>query len=174
ELEELRMKMEKSDAAEVTYERNNQIWMVDANQNTTTQKLSALSTALTQTQTQLAEKEALYDLAHSQGAADLPIVLDSSMVQDLMKRKTDIDEQYTQALSQFGPNWPQVQLLKAQEETIDMQLKTANARLLERDLNRQELLADNMAQKLVEYNMLKHDAETNKQLYDGLLEKLKE
>ena len=191
ELEELRMKMEKADAAEVAYERDNQIWMVDANQNTTTQKLSALSTALTQTQTQLAEKEALYDLAHSDGAADLPIVLDSPEVQDLMKRKTDIDEQYTDALSQFGPNWPKVQLLKAQEETIDMQLKTAkgraiqkidseyheveaNQRLLERDLNRQELLADNMAQKLVEYNMLKHDAETNKQLYDGLLEKLKE
>lgn len=191
ELEELRMKMEKSDAAEVAYERDNQIWMVDANQNTTTQKLSALSTALTQTQTQLAEKEALYDLAHSEGAADLPIVLDSPEVQDLMKRKTDIDEQYTNALSQFGPNWPKVQLLKDQQATIDMQLKAAknravqkidneyheveaNQRLLERDLNRQELLADNMAQKLVEYNMLKHDAETNKQLYDGLLEKLKE
>ena len=191
ELEELRMKMEKSDAAEVTYERDNQIWMVDANQNTTTQKLSALSTALTQTQTQLAEKEALYDSAHSEGAADLPLVIDSPEVQDLMKRKTDSDEQYTDALSQFGPNWPKVQLLKGQEETIDLQLKAAkkraiqkidneyheveaNERLLERDLNRQELLADNMAQKLVQYNMLKHDAETNKQLYDGLLEKLKE
>jgi len=171
ELEELRMKMEKADAAEVAYERDNQIWMVDANQNTTTQKLSALSTALTQTQTQLAEKEALYDLAHSEDAADLPVVLDSPEVQDVMKRKTDIEEQYTDALSQFGPNWPKVQLLKAQKETIDMQLKAAkdraiqkidseyheveaNARLLERDLNRQELLTDNMAQKLVEYNML--------------------
>lgn len=191
ELEELRIKMEKADAAQVAYERDNQIWMVDANQNTTTQKLSALSTALTRTQTELAEKEALYDLAHSEIAENLPVVEDSPEVQELIKRRTEVDEQYSDALSQFGPNWPKVQLLKAQEATIDTQLKAAkghaiqkidndyheveaNERLLERDLNRQELLADNMAQKLVEYNMLKHDAETNKQLYDGLLEKLKE
>ncbi len=191
ELEELRIKMEKADAAQVAYERDNQIWMVDANQNTTTQKLAALSTALTRTQTELAEREALYDLAHSAGAENLPVVEDSPEVQDLMRKKANIDEQYSDALSQFGPNWPKVQMLKAQQDTVGMQLKEAknrsiqkidnqyheveaNAQLLERDLNRQELLADNMAQKLVQYNMLKHDAETNKQLYDGLLEKLKE
>jgi succinoglycan biosynthesis transport protein ExoP len=191
ELEELRLKMEKSDAAEVAYERQNQIWMVDANQNTTTQKLSALSTALTTVQTDLAQKEAMYDLAHSDNADTLPDVVNNPTVQDLMRKKTDIDEQYADALSQFGPNWPKVQLLKAQDENIASQLKAAKVsavqlvddqyhqaeaheRLLERDLTHQEMLADNMAQRLVEYNMLKHDAETNKQLYDGLLEKLKE
>lgn len=191
ELEELRMKMEKSDAAEVDYERKNQIWMVDANQSTTTQKLSALSTALTQVQTDLSQKEAVYDLAHSDQADFLPSVETNSVVQELARKKADIDEQYADALSQFGPNWPKVKLLKAQDETIAEQLKEAkssaiqliddeyhqaeaHARLLERDLDRQELLADNMAQKLVEYNMLKHDAESNKELYDGLLEKLKE
>jgi len=191
ELEELRLKMEKSDAAEVAYERQNQIWMVDANQNTTTQKLSALSSALTSVQTDLAQKEAMYDLAHSDNADSLPDVVNNATVQDLMRKKTDIDEQYADALSQFGPNWPKVQLLKAQDENIASQLKAAklsavqlvddqyhqseaHERLLERDLTHQEMLADNMAQRLVEYNMLKHDAETNKQLYDGLLEKLKE
>ena len=60
ELEDLRLKMEKSENAEVSYERDNQIWMVDANQNTTTQKLADLSRALTEAQTQLAQKEASY------------------------------------------------------------------------------------------------------------------
>ncbi|MGH9829783.1 MAG: GumC family protein, partial [Blastocatellia bacterium] len=58
ELEDLRAKMEKSEQDEVVYERKNQIWMVDANQNTTTQKLSDLSKTLTEVQTQLAQKEA--------------------------------------------------------------------------------------------------------------------
>ena len=31
-----------------------------------------------------------------------------------------------------------------------------------------------MAQKLVQYNLLKRDADSNKELYDGLLQKLKE
>lgn len=190
ELEELRLKMEKSDAAEVDYERKNQIWMVDATQNTTTQKLQELSNALTAVQTELAEKEAAYQLAHSDNGA-LAAVQANPAVQDLTKTKLGLDTQYTEALTQFGPNWPKVQQLKAQDDAISAQLKTAKDEairvvdndyqqiqtretLLERDLNRQELLADNMAQKLVEYNMLKHDAESNKELYDGLLEKLKE
>lgn len=190
ELEELRIKMEKSDAAEVDYERKNQIWMVDATQNTTTQKLQELSNALTAVQTELAEKEAAFQLAHSDNGA-LSAVQVNPEVQDLTKTKLSLDTQYAEALTQFGPNWPKVQQLKAQDDAISAQLKTAKdeairlvdndyqqfqAReaLLERDLNRQELLADNMAEKLVEYNMLKHDAESNKELYDGLLEKLKE
>lgn len=191
ELEELRIKMEKSDAAEVAYERNNQIWMVDASQNTTTQKLSELSNALTAVQTELAEKEAAYDLAHSDSGGPLAAVQSNPAVQDLMKTKSALDTQYAEALTQFGPNWPKVQALKAQDDAIAAQLKVAKADairliddqyhqiearevLLQRDLDRQELQADNMAQKLVEYNMLKHDAESNKELYDGLLQKLKE
>ncbi len=190
ELEELRQKMEKSDAAEVAYERNNQIWMVDANQNTTTQKLSLLSNSLTGVQTELAEKEAAYDLAHTDNGAAVAAQSDPR-VQGLMKEKETLDEQYAEALAQFGPNWPKVQVLKAQDQAISAQLSTAKTdalhlidnqyheieareALLERDLNRQEILANNMAQKLVEYNMLKHDADSNKELYDGLLEKLKE
>ena len=190
ELEALRIKMEKSDAAEVDYERKNQIWMVDATQNTTTQKLQELSNALTTVQTELAEKEAAHQLAHSDDGA-IAALQSNPAVQDLTKTKLSLDTQYAEALTQFGPNWPKVQQLKAQDDAISAQLKTAKdeairlvdnqyeqiqARetLLERDLNRQELLADNMAQKLVEYNMLKHDAESNKELYDGLLEKLKE
>ncbi|MGB6822037.1 MAG: Wzz/FepE/Etk N-terminal domain-containing protein, partial [Candidatus Acidiferrales bacterium] len=61
ELEDLRAKMEKSEQDEVVYERQNQIWMVDANQNTTTQKLADLSRTLTEIQTQLAQKEATYE-----------------------------------------------------------------------------------------------------------------
>jgi polysaccharide biosynthesis transport protein len=191
ELEELRIKMEKSDAAEVAFEQQNQIWMVDANQNTTQQKLQQLSNALTQVQTELAEKEATYDLAHSDDAASLAAVQGNAAVQELTKAKLQLDAQYAEALTQFGPNWPKVQELKAQDDAIGAQVKAAKTEavrqidndyhqieaheaLLERDLNRQEVLADNMAQKLVQYNMLKHDADSNKELYDGLLQKLKE
>ncbi len=190
ELEELRQKMEKSDAAEVAYERNNQIWMVDATQNTTTQKLSQLSNSLTGVQTEMAQKEAAYDLAHTDNGAMVAAQSDPR-VQGLMKEKETLDEQYAEALAQFGPNWPKVQVLKAQDEAVSTQLSAAKTdalrlidnqyheieareALLERDLNQQEILANNMAQKLVEYNMLKHDADSNKELYDGLLEKLKE
>ena len=41
-------------------------------------------------------------------------------------------------------------------------------------LDRQKVEANDLAEKLVQYHILEHDAESYKQLYDGLLQKLKE
>ena len=191
ELEELRIKMEKSEDAQVAYERQNQIWMVDANQNTTTQKLADLSKALTDVQTELSKREATYELAHSDNADSLEAIQGNSEIQDIIKKKSDLEQQYTEALSQTGPNYPKVQDLAAQIKDLDAQLNErkkaiidqidsdfhesqTRAALLQRDLGHQEAQANNLAEKLVQYNILKHDAESNKELYDGLLQKLKE
>ena len=45
--------------------------------------------------------------------------------------------------------------------------------LLTEQLDKQKLEANHMAEKLVEYNVLVRDAESNKQLYDGLSQKLR-
>lgn len=191
ELEELRIKMEKSEDAQVAYERQNQIWMVDANQNTTTQKLEDLSKSLTDAQTELSKREATFELAHSPNADSLDAIQGNTEIQDLLKKKSDLEQKYTEMLNQTGPNYPAVQDLAAQIKDIDAQIEErkkavieqvdsdfhesqTRTALLERDLNHQEALANNLAQKLVQYNILKHDAESNKELYDGLLQKLKE
>jgi polysaccharide biosynthesis transport protein len=46
--------------------------------------------------------------------------------------------------------------------------------LLTQALDKQKAEANEMAERLVQYNILKREAETNKTLYDGLLTKLKE
>ncbi len=64
ELEELRIKVEKSENARIAYERANQIWQIDEKQDISVAKLSDLSKAVTGAQTDVAEKEALYRMAH--------------------------------------------------------------------------------------------------------------
>ena len=72
ELEELRIKVERSEDARIAYERENQIWQIDEKQDITTQKLADLSKAVTDAQTDLAEKEALYRMAVSGNVDALP------------------------------------------------------------------------------------------------------
>src|ERR1700691_6206037 len=72
ELEELRMKVEKSEDARIAYQRENQIWQIDEKQDITTQKLADISRAVTDSQTALAEKEALYRMAASGDIDALP------------------------------------------------------------------------------------------------------
>jgi len=191
ELEELRIKVEKSEDARLAYERENQIWQIDEKQDITTQKLGDLSKAVTEAQTQLAEKEALYRMATSGNVDALPAARDNAVIQDLLKQKSDLDQQYAEAVNQFGPNYPKVQRLAAQMQqaqddlanarktmvdSISEEYNTARShvQILQDALDKQKADANDLAEKLVQYNILQHDAEANKQLYDGLLQKLKE
>jgi succinoglycan biosynthesis transport protein ExoP len=191
ELEELRIKVEKSEDSRIAYERQNQIWQIDEKQDITTQKLADLSKAVTDAQTDAAQKEALYRMAISGNVDALPAARTNDVISGLVKRKSDLEEQYAEALDQYGPNFPKVLRLAAQEKEVDdnlanarkvmvasvgIEFDTAKSRveLLQEALDKQKAEANDLAEKLVQYHILQHDAESNKQLYDGLLQKLKE
>jgi polysaccharide biosynthesis transport protein len=191
ELEELRIKVEKSEDARVAYERENQIWQIDEKQDITTQKLADLSKAVTDAQTDVALKEALYRMAVSGNVDALPAAQGNGVISDLLKRKSDLDEQYADAVDQYGPNYPKVLRIADQRKELDDNLAKArktmiesveedfttartHVELLQEALDKQKAEANDLAEKLVQYHILQHDAESNKQLYDGLLQKLKE
>lgn len=191
ELEELRIKMEQSENARIAYERANQIVNVDEKENIATQRLGDLSKQLTEAQADLLQKQALYQQAHAGNVDALPVVRDSLVIQDLIKRQDELDQQYADATEQFGPNYPRVQRLQAQREDVkkaiarekqnavarvDEEYRGAegHVKLLQQALDQAKTDANDMAGKLVQYNLLKHDEESNKQLYDSLLQKLKE
>jgi polysaccharide biosynthesis transport protein len=191
ELEELRIKVEKSEDARIAYERENQIWQIDEKQDITTQKLSDLNKAVTDAQTDVASKEALYRMAVSGNVDALPAAHTNEVITSLLKRQSDLDELYTEALDQYGPNFPKVLRLAAQQKEVQQNLASArktmvesvqeefdtarsHMELLEEALDKQKAEANDLAEKLVQYHILQHDAESYKQLYDGLLQKLKE
>ncbi|MGH9718187.1 MAG: GumC family protein [Candidatus Acidiferrales bacterium] len=191
ELEELRLQVEKSEDARIAYQRENQIWQVDEKQDVTTQKLASLSQAVTSAQTDLAGKEANYRMALGGDVDALAAMRGNGLVQSLLQRKSTLDESYAEAVNQYGPNFPKVQRIVDQQKEVNADL--ANARkavvdgikqeyetakqrvtLLQGEVNAQKVEANDMAEKLVQYNILEHDAQANKQLYDGIQEKLKE
>jgi polysaccharide biosynthesis transport protein len=191
ELEELRMKVEKSEDDRIAYERKNQIWQIDEKQDITTQKLADMSRTVTDAQTDMAQKEALYKMAASGDVDALPSIRDNPVVQDLIRKRTDLGEQYADALNLYGPNFPKVERLAAQQKQVEQDLTQARknavanvqadylsaqsrVNILLQELEKQKAEANEVAEKLVNYHILQHDAEANKQLYDGLLQKLKE
>lgn len=191
QLSELKVKVEKSENERLAYERENQIWQLDDKENITTQRLADLNKELTEAQTDRMKKEALFDFARSGNVDGVPQMHDDSVLQDLFKKRSDAQTQYTDALNQYGPNFPKVQRLQAQLGEIDQLIqkgkknvvdqlgndyKAASQReaLLTQALERQKSEANQMSERLVKYNILKRDAEVNKAMYDGLLTKLKE
>src|SRR4029077_14151308 len=157
----------------------------------TTQKLADLNRELTQAQADRINKEAVFELAEARNYDAIPAVRESAVIQESLKRQGELSDQYTEALNQYGPKFPKVVRLEAQLQEIGQLIENEKKNignqieaeyrgsrqrevLLQRALDQQKNQAASMADKMVQYNILKREAEANKQLYDGLLQKLKE
>jgi succinoglycan biosynthesis transport protein ExoP len=191
QLNELKIKVEKSEDARITYERQNQIWTLDDKQNITTQRLSDVNRELTEAQSDRMKKEALYEFAKSGDTDAVPQLRDNEILQDILKKRTEAVAQYTEALNQYGPNYPKVQRFQAQLKEFDTLIESEKKNVVNRmesdyraarqreilliqALDKQKVEANQMSERLVQYNILKREAEANKTLYEGLLTKLKE
>jgi succinoglycan biosynthesis transport protein ExoP len=191
QLDELKAKVETSEDARINYERANQIWTVGEKEDVSTQKLADLNKELTGAQADRINKEAVFQLAQAGNYDAIPAVRESPVIQDILKRQGDLSTQYTDALNQYGPKFPKVVRLQEQLKDLDTLVTTEKKNignqieaeyrgsrqrelLLQQALDQQKTETSAMADKMVQYNILQHDAEANKQLYDGLLQKLKE
>ena len=191
QLEELKIKVQESEDKRIAYERKNQIWTLDDKSNITTQRLADVNKTLTDAQDDRMRKQALYEFAKAGDIADVPALRDNVTLQALNQKRQGVSEDYVDALNQYGPNFPKVLRLQAQLKDIDQLIQKENVNTLRRieseyrearqrenmmmqALDEQKVEANQLAERLVEYNILKREAEANKTLYDGLMTKLKE
>src|SRR6516164_3327843 len=193
ELDELSVKVRRSEDARIAYERANQIWLVGDNTatNVTTQRLADLNRQFADAQSESLKKQALYEFAKAGDVDAVPQIRDNNVLAGMRQRRADFSLQYNDALNQYGPNFPKVQRLQAQMKELDDQMlrerkgivvqlendyREAKQQedLLSRAMDAQKAEANVMSQKMIEYNVLKREAEANKTLYDSLQTKLKE
>ena len=191
QLNELKIKVEKAEDARIAYERQNQIWTIDEKQNITTQKLSDINKELTSAQSDRVSKEAIYQSIRIGTVESVPAYRDNPVLSEVQRKQAELKGLLAEALTQYGPNFPKVQRLQAQLKDIDdiiirekvnivnrieAEYHAARQRelLLTQELDKQKVESNSMAEKFVQYNIIKREAEANKQLYEGLLQKLKE
>jgi succinoglycan biosynthesis transport protein ExoP len=191
QLNEMKIKVENAEDARLEYERDNQIWTVDEKSDISSQKLTELEKELTDAEADRINKEAVYELAQSGNYDSIAAVRESVVIQDILKQQTTLSAQYTDAVGQYGPKFPRVLRIEAQLKDLDRLItreklnignqieadyRGARQRelLLKQALDDQKAQVNQTAEKLVQYNILKREADTNKQLYDGMLQKLKE
>ncbi|HEV2175936.1 MAG TPA: polysaccharide biosynthesis tyrosine autokinase [Terriglobia bacterium] len=190
QLDELKAKVEKSQQALVDYEREHAIVNVSDKQNVVEQKLEDLSRDLTSAQNDLSQKQSLYGLVQS-NKAQVATLAQNELLQRLEEKYADLKSQYVDALGQYGPNFPKVLRLHDQVSQMQALIDQERERTVERihsdysaALGRVRLLSDSVArekiqvgdlnQLLIQHNILKRDFDTNQQLYDSLLQHLKD
>ena len=115
----------------------------------------------------------------------------SSPLVKLRNQEVDLHRQLAQASVNFQPTYPKVEELNNELKAVQADIKIEVARLaakfqkdymtaLEREkllrasLENQKTAENRLNESAIEYSLLKRDVETNRQLYEGLLQKLKE
>ncbi len=191
QLRDFKIKVQKSEDARIAYERQNQIWTLDDKQSMTTQRLGDINKQFTDAQAERMRKESLYEFAKAGNLDAVPQVETNNALADLLKKRGETSADYADALTQYGPNFPKVLRLKAQMKDMDDNIEKEKQKILDvlesdyREARQRETLmsealdqakaeANQMAEKMVEYNILKREAEANKTLYEGLMTKMKE
>ena len=183
-------KLEESERALNAYARANSILMLDDKTNVVNQTFSDHSAALAKAEQERQRAEAVYNEVklHPESA---PQVLESKTVAAYKEQRAKLESEYLVNLTTFKPEFPKMVQLKAQIAELDARIKAevgivlvavkaqyeaaksqedkVRARVGE---SRKEVLVSQ--DRSVQLNLLKRELDTNRQLYDGLLQRLKE
>jgi len=190
-LVELKAKLEKSDDALQSYARANSIIFVEEKQNLVNERLKQLQEEYTKAQALRFQKESLYNLVQAGRVQDLPGVLSNGLIQNLATRLAELERDYAQLTATVKPEYPKAIALKKQidamQESLDRQKKAlaenivddyrsalANEKFLAQAVDEQKKEVNDVAEKSIQYNILKREVDANKQLYEGLLTRMKE
>ncbi|MBZ5513986.1 MAG: polysaccharide biosynthesis tyrosine autokinase [Acidobacteriia bacterium] len=190
QLDELKAKVEESQQALVDYERQSSIVNVGDKQNVAEQRLADLTRDLTVAQSDRLEKESLYELVRT-NENQAALLAQNQLLQRLEEKQADLKSGYVDALGQYGPNFPKVVRLRDQvnemQSLIDRERKRVvsricddytaaqgRQRLLEEAVTAEKAEVGKLNQLLIQHNILKREFETNQQLYESLLQRLKD
>jgi len=191
QLADLQIKMESSQAKLVEYQKQHNIVGVDDKQNLTTEKLDELNKELIGAQADRIQKESLYQVATTGNPDTISAVLQDPILTSLRQRQTELQAQYALLSTEFGPGYPKVVETKNQLAQIDQDYREQVQNSVNRikndyqaAVNREQMLqaalveqtgvADQLNENAIEYKVLKQEADSNRQLYDGLLQQLKQ
>jgi succinoglycan biosynthesis transport protein ExoP len=194
ELADLQLKVQTSEEKLVRYQKDHSIVGVDEKQNIVTAKLDELNRELAAAEMDRIQKESNYKLSMSGDPSTFAKTSGegaSTMIGTLREKEADLDTQRAQLTTQFGAGYPKVAELNNQLKLVQQEITAEKSRMQEqiRDeylaaLQRENLLttafnqqkqeANQLNESAIEYSVLKRDAEANRQLYQDLLQRLKE
>jgi capsular exopolysaccharide synthesis family protein len=190
-LEELKIKLEESEKALVAYAEKEQILTVKGQPSIADSDLSALQNELQKVKTERISAQELWEQADKSKGLGLPQLLNDKSIQSLRDRRTVLMGEYQDKLALFKPDYPDMRKIKAQIDQIDRDVES-NAKVIkdslkanyEALLRHETLLQQNIEQarsnvldsrnKNIQFQILQRESDTNRSLYDGLLQQYKD
>jgi len=194
--EEEKDKVQRSERALQDYIRANNIVTIQDKVALTPDKLNEINTQLIKSETKRKEMESLYSQVKNisvnlKNAETIPAIASEQTIQSLRSQILKAQQNAEELSKKYGRKHPA--LIKAEDELKGLQQKRdqeirrvitsikneyelaqSNETNLSRMLSSTKSEALSLNEKFIEYGVLSRDVETNRQLYDALIKRIKE
>ena len=191
QLTQAQVNLESSEEDLNKFAKENDIVSLDENMNIIYHTFSTLNEALAQAQKVRLEKESLYNHVRSGNIESLPVIINDSYIQGLKSEHAKIKAEYSRMSATFKPEYPALKELGAKVASLEAKISEAERNVassiesdyyaslkkektLEAKYGEQKNLALDLNERSVQYNILKREVDSNKSIYESLLQRLKE
>lgn len=151
--------------------------------------LAALNTALSQATADRIQAQARYEQAGRAGASTE--ALRNQAINSLRQRRAELAAEYQQLMVRFEPGYPAAKAVESQIEQLDRSIAREEGRVsgslgadyreaqqrenaLQAKVNQLKSSYLDLRRRSIQYNIYQQEVDTNRALYDGLLQRFKE
>jgi polysaccharide biosynthesis transport protein len=191
QLKQLQLRLETSEKALIDFAEREKIIIVSEKSSIAENNLAATNTALGLLIAERMKNEQLWHQVENAKGLNLPQLLSNAVIDGLRGRRNELTREYEEKLETFKPDYPvMVQIsnkLKEVDRQIASEVKTIKASLkvafesslaqeneTKTRLDEQRMEVLELQKKGIENNILKREVETNRGLYNSLLQRFKE
>ena len=193
QLKLVKSRLEDSERQLVAFAQKENLVSSTDGQSLVSQNLSALNASLAEAQAQRIRAQGRWSQAQAASGAAMMTgdMLGTSIIRELQSQRAQLQGQYQQKLQVFGADYPEMLQLKGQMDDLDKQITAevtnirstvkaeydaaaSQERLLQGQLNSLRTQSLDVDDRSIDYNIIKREVDTNRQLYDGLLQRYKE
>jgi succinoglycan biosynthesis transport protein ExoP len=196
QLEDMRIKLEQSEDALQSYARRTGLMFTSGGStpertNISEDKLRQLQQELSRAQGDRITRQARWEMTKTSPAEALPDVLNDSSLRALQDKVTELRRQRAELITTYTEKHSKVQRVEAQIEPLEAALQKERSaivdrlrndyegalrreKLLDADYASQSRLVTDQAGKSIQYDILKREVDSNRQLYEAMLQHVKE
>ncbi len=191
QMQDVRIKLEKSEDQLQSYAQASGLLFTSEKDNVAEEKLRQLQEELSKAQADRVTSQSKYELASTASPESLPEVLDDATLKEYQVKLTDLRRQLAEISSSLTPAHPAVKKVQAQVTALESALDKERTNVIQRIRNefqsaqrREHLLAANytsqaglmseQAAEVTHYNILKREVDTNRLLYDSMLQNVQQ
>jgi capsular exopolysaccharide synthesis family protein len=191
----LKSKVEKSEMDLLKYKETENIVSLEKRQVLLEERIAETNASYIEANTKYMELQTMLteigNLDNWKEAESLPRILENPLIGSLKQKYNELQSQLAEISKKYKPKHPKIVTLESQLKDIEERLKNeidkkiksleieakiyqSNINTIESNLSRLKQQSMDLAKQAIQYGVLKREAESNKNMYDVLLHRLKE